>query len=270
MDPDKGMKIEGRLWLAKEERSLAGHGRIELLQRIAECGSISKAAKSLGMSYKAAWDAVDAMNNLAGEPLVERSTGGKGGGGTHLTVRGRRLIAAFRLIEEEHRRFLQSLGEHIEDFADTYQLIRRLNMKTSARNQFYGKVAEIKSGAVNDEIIIALQGSDRIVAVITQESTRHLGLEVGVDVVALVKAPWVIIAAEADGMKTSAQNRLSGAIVKLTHGAVNAEVVIQLPGGTTVCAVISNDSADELDLLEGKQVAAIFNASHVILGVPAY
>lgn len=264
------MRIEGRLWIAKEESNLAGHGRIDLLQRIAETGSISQAAKSMGMSYKAAWDAVDAMNNLAGEPLVERSTGGKGGGGTHLTARGKRLVAAFKLIEEEHRRFLQSLGENIEDFTDTYQLIRRLNMKTSARNQFYGKVAEIRSGSVNDEIVVALQGGDRIVAVITQESTRHLGLQTGADVVALIKAPWVMIADANDSMKLSAQNRLSGVIVKLARGAVNAEVVIQLPGGTTVCAMISNESADDLDLCEGKQAAAVFNASHVILGVPAY
>ncbi|OWW19466.1 TOBE domain-containing protein [Noviherbaspirillum denitrificans] len=270
MPPPNKMHIDGRLWIAKEESNLAGHGRVDLLQRIAETGSISQAAKSIGMSYKAAWDAVDAMNNLAGEPLVQRSTGGKGGGGTRLTARGERLVAAFRLIEEEHRRFLQALGENIDDFSDTYQLIRRLNMKTSARNQFYGKVADIRSGAVNDEVIVELQGGDRIVAVITQESTRHLGLRAGSDVVALIKAPWVMVAEASGNLRLSAQNRLAGTVVKLQRGAVNAEVVIQLAGGTTVCAIISNDSATELDLAEGKPAAAIFNASHVILGVPAY
>lgn len=264
------MHIEGRLWIARDEANLAGHGRVDLLQRIAETGSISQAAKSMGMSYKAAWDSVDAMNNLAGEALVERVTGGKGGGGTQLTERGKRLVAAFRLIEEEHQRFLRALGENIDDFTDTYQLIRRLNMKTSARNQFYGKVADLRSGAVNDEVIVELQGGDRITAVITQESTQHLGLKRGSDVVALIKAPWVIIADTGDSLKLSAQNRLSGTIVKLQRGAVNAEVILQLSGGTTVCAIISNDSAEELGLAEGKAATAIFNASHVILGVPAY
>lgn len=269
MSANEGMKIAGRLWIAKDESSLAGHGRIDLLQRIAETGSISQAAKSIGMSYKAAWDAVDAMNNLAGEALVERSTGGKGGGGTHLTARGQRLVAAFRLIEEEHRRFLHSLGENIEDFADTYQLIRRLNMKTSARNQFYGKVAAIKSGAVNDEIDVELAGGDHLFATITQESTRHLGLQPGSDVVALIKAPWVIVGDADEDIRLSARNRLTGTVVKLTPGAVNAEVIIQLRGGTTVCAVISNDSAASLELSVGKAASAIFNSSHVILGVPA-
>ncbi|HYC42312.1 MAG TPA: TOBE domain-containing protein [Noviherbaspirillum sp.] len=268
MPATKKMHLEGRLWIARDESNLAGHGRVDLLQRIAGTGSISQAAKSMGMSYKAAWDAVDAMNNLAGEPLVERVSGGKGGGGTRLTERGKRLVAAFRIIEEEHQRFLHALGENIDDFTGTYQLFRRLNMKTSARNQFYGKVAEIRSGAVNDEIAVELQGGDHIVAVITQESTRHLDLHPGSDVVALIKAPWVMVATE--NIRMSAQNRLSGTVVKLQHGAVNAEVIIQLAGGTTVCAIISNDSADELELAEGKPAAAIFNASHVILGVPGY
>jgi molybdate transport system regulatory protein len=269
METGKNMKIDGRLWIAREESNLAGRGRIDLLQRIAECGSISQAAKSIGMSYKAAWDAVDAMNNLAGEPLVQRNAGGKGGGGTLLTERGRRLVASFRLIEQEHRRFLESLGDNMEDFADTYQLIRRLNMKTSARNQFYGTVQAIKSGAVNDEIEIGLQGGDRIVATITQESTRHLGLQAGSEVVALIKAPWVLVGDASEDLKLSARNRLLGTVVKLTRGAVSAEVVVQLPGGSTVCAVISNESVDHLGLTPGCKASTIFNASHVILGVPA-
>ncbi|MGH8808825.1 MAG: TOBE domain-containing protein [Noviherbaspirillum sp.] len=267
MSAQKTMKIQGRLWFEQDDRSLAGRGRIDLLQRIADFGSISQAAKSIGMSYKAAWDAVDAMNNLSGAPLVERSTGGKGGGGTHLTERGRRLIASFKLIEDEHRRFLQSLSENIEDFADTYQLIRRLNMKTSARNQFYGKVSRIKSGAVNDEIEIELPGGDKIVAVITQESTQQLGLKIGSDAIALIKAPWVMLATGADDIKLSARNRLPGGVIKLTPGAVNAEVILQLRGGATMCAIVTNESVGELGLAEGKPATAIFNASHVIVGV---
>jgi len=268
MKTGKKMTIEGRLWLAQDDHSLAGHGRIDLLRRIDESGSISQAAKSIGMSYKTAWDAVDAMNNLSGAPLVERSTGGKGGGGTHLTERGKRLIASFRRIEQEHRRFLDALSADIEDFADTYQLIRRLNMKTSARNQFFGKVSRIERGAVNDEIEIELAGGDHIVAVITQASTRHLGLEIGSEAIALVKAPWVMLAAGAGDLRLSARNRLSGTVVELTPGAVNTEVILQLQGGNTLCAIVTDDSVQELALAAGKPATAFFNASHVIVGVP--
>lgn len=265
---DKRMKIEGRLWLAQGDHNLAGHGRIELLQRIAETGSISQAAKSIGMGYKTAWDAVDAMNNLAGAPLVERSTGGKGGGGTHLTERGKRLIASFRVIEQEHQRFLQALGEDIDDFADTYQLIRRLNMKTSARNQFFGKVSRIERGAVNDEIELELAGGDRIVAIITQASTEHLGLQTGSEAIALIKAPWVMLATGTDDLRLSARNRLPGSVVKLTPGAVNTEVIVQLQGGNTICATVTADSARDLELAEGRPATAFFSAAHVIIGVP--
>lgn len=263
------MKLEGRLWIASSGDPLAGPGRIDLLAAIAACGSISQAAKSLGISYKAAWDAVDAMNNLAGSALVERNTGGKGGGGTRLTARGERLVHTFRRIEAEHRRFLETLGEHIDDFADTYQIVQRLNMKTSARNQLYGRVAAIRVGAVNDEIEIALPGEDRLVATITGESTVHLGLQPGSEVIALIKAPSVIVTTGDTHLKLSAQNRLRGTVVRLVRGAVSAEVVIQLAGGSTVCAIVSLQGADELDLREGAAATAVFNGTHVILGVPA-
>lgn len=140
-------------------------------------------------------------------------------------------------------------------------------MKTSARNQFSGKVSQVKTGAVNDEIEITLTGGDKLVATITHESTLNLGLKVGAEAIALVKAPWVIVATDDQGIKLSARNQLSGKITKLTHGAVNAEVVIQLPGGNAVCAIITLDSATELGLAEGQPATAIFKASHVIVGV---
>ncbi|MFC5475262.1 TOBE domain-containing protein [Paraherbaspirillum soli] len=142
-------------------------------------------------------------------------------------------------------------------------------MKTSARNQFSGKVSQIKAGAVNDEIEIGLPGGDKLVAIITHESTTNLGLQVGGAAIALIKAPWVIVATGDTGIRLSARNQLAGTVSKLTLGAVNAEVTIQLAGGNAVCAIITLDSATELGLAEGKPATAIFKASHVIVGVPA-
>ncbi|PUA18746.1 molybdopterin-binding protein [Glaciimonas sp. PCH181] len=141
-------------------------------------------------------------------------------------------------------------------------------MKTSARNQFHGKVSHIKTGAVNDEIEIELPGGDKLVAIITSESTKNLGLQVGSSAIALIKAPWVIVATGVDGIRLSARNQLAGKVTKLVLGAVNAEVVIQLAGGNSVCAIITIDSATDLGLAEGEAATAIFKASHVIVGVP--
>lgn len=142
-------------------------------------------------------------------------------------------------------------------------------MKTSARNQFSGNVSNIKTGAVNDEIEIELPGGDKLVAIITHESTKHLGLQIGGAAIALIKAPWVIVATDNSGIKLSARNQLAGTVSKLRLGAVNAEVLIQLSGGNQVCAIITLDSVSELGLAEGQPATAIFKASHVIVGVPA-
>lgn len=105
---NKTIEIQGRVWLRNNGKSLLGKGRLELLRQIESTGSISKAARAMKMSYKSAWDAVDAMNNALGTPLVESASGGTKGGGSRLTLAGRRLIKEFELLEERHRKWLDA------------------------------------------------------------------------------------------------------------------------------------------------------------------
>ena len=140
-------------------------------------------------------------------------------------------------------------------------------MLTSARNQFRGKVIGIKTGAVNDEVAIKLPGGTELTAVITCTSTKNLGLAPGKDVIALIKAPWVILATDLNGIKLSARNQLTGTVTGVKTGAVNTEVTVKLAGGEELAAVITNESADTLKLAAGKPVTAIVKASHMILGV---
>ncbi|QGZ42050.1 molybdate transport system regulatory protein [Pseudoduganella flava] len=259
------LTIEGTLWLTAGGQHLGGADRIALLAAIAEHGSITRAAKAVGISYKGAWDAVDAMNNLAGAPLVERLAGGKGGGGTRLTARGAELVAQFRRYEEAHRRFVAQLGRQ-GDF--DLNVLQALNMKTSARNQFLGTVESLVPGAVNDEVVLRVVGGARIVAVVTRDSTASLGLAPGVQAFALVKASSVIVALEAEGMKLSARNQLAGTIARVVPGPVSADVTIALPGGGTIAATVTRASADEMALADGMPATALFKASSVIVGVP--
>lgn len=261
------IEVKGSLWMTVGEKSFGGPGRIDLLRRIAEYGSITQAAKSMKMSYKAAWDAIDQMNNLAGEPLVERMAGGKGGGSTRLTLRGRQLVENFHRIEEEHHRFVEQLSRQSEKIADDFLLIRRMGMKTSARNQFTGKVVRIQRGAVNDEVELEIVGGQRIVAILTHESTGNLGLQVGSEAFALVKASSVIIMTECENTRISARNSLHGKVSRLQVGAVNAEVVIELPGGGSIASIITNESVRNLKLAVGSEATAIFKASSVLVGV---
>jgi molybdate transport system regulatory protein len=139
--------------------------------------------------------------------------------------------------------------------ADDVALFTRFKMRTSARNQFFGTVTRVVPGAVNDEIELAIAGGQKIVAIVTRESTDNLAL-----------APGVMTAGE--GVRLSARNQLAGTVARLTRGAVNAEVVIALGGGGTVAATVTNESVDTLGLVEGLATTALFKASSVILGVP--
>ena len=260
-------KISGSLWLSKDDQSLAGRGRVDLLEKVGEFGSITRAAKAVNMSYKAAWDAIDTMNNLSDGPLVETAKGGKGGGGARLTEKGQRLVQVYKALEREHRKFLDALGQGIEDLDNYVSLLGRLFLRTSARNQFHGKVVCIRTGPVTAEVELAIGGGDKIVAVITRESVENLALRIGTEAWALIKAPWVIVAAEQPPLRTSARNRLCGVVSRLTEGEVDTEVVIQLDGGNTISAVITPDSARSLELAEGKRACAIFKASSVIIGL---
>ncbi|MGF6504809.1 TOBE domain-containing protein [Paraburkholderia sp. 32] len=271
--PRDALELGGSVWFQAGTQTLGGAARIALLAAIGETGSITSAAKAVGISYKGAWDAIDTMNNLAGEPLVVRLTGGKGGGGTTLTPRAMKLIETFRAVEREHRRFLERAGAAIgEGFATDWDLIGRIGVKTSARNQFYGTVSAIERGTVNDEVSLALPGGHTIVAVLTHESTEALGLAVGVAAFALIKASWVVLLVPGDGdrdapLSLSARNQLRGTVHSVKRGAVNAEVSLGLEGGAVVTAVVTNGSVDMLGLQEGASAVAVFKASSVILGV---
>ena len=256
--------VVSKLKIAKGRR----WDHLELLERIDATGSITAAASAMGMSYKAAWEAVEAINNLSEQPLVERKTGGQKGGGTTLTTYGRRVAGAYRRLEQEREQVLKKLAEVMDDFDEYYHLIRRFDMKTSARNQFLGTVKSIKLGAINAEVVMEIGGGDMLAAVITNESVNHLGLKIGSEAYALVKAPWVIVTTS-EGFKTSARNELHGTVVRCQEGAVNGEVIIELSGGKSVAAIVTNDSIKSLGLKEGVKAAALIKASHVILAVNA-
>jgi molybdate transport system regulatory protein len=99
--------LRGRVWIDGPEGTFFGHGRAVLLERIIEHGSITKAARSMDMAYRHAWDLVDSMNRQAKEPFVELATGGKGGGGARVTKAGERAIKMFWRFHEDLQAFLK-------------------------------------------------------------------------------------------------------------------------------------------------------------------
>jgi len=263
----RSTRVSGDLHLSGSEGGDISAKRIELLETIDTLGSISAAAKQLGISYRSAWDAVDEMNNMWDSPLVEKSPGGVHGGGTRLTAQGSELISGFKLMQQEYLRFIDGLSRELPDLKHFQQTFRRLSMRTSARNQFQGKVTMISAGPINSEVTLALNERDHITAIITRESVEHLGLSLGSEAYALIKASFIILAPADEGCISSARNCLCGTLRELRHGAVNSEAIIELEGGKTLTAIVTEESAKAMDLEPGSPVCALIKASHIILGV---
>ncbi|HEY0502037.1 MAG TPA: TOBE domain-containing protein [Lysobacter sp.] len=261
------MRILSSLTLEARHGAFGSQRWMELLTALGSEASIAAAARQVGLSYKAAWDAVEAMNNLADAPLVERVVGGKGGGGTCLTPEGQRLVATWREVKAENARFIESLNARIANASDELSIIGRFAMLTSARNHLSGLVSRVTTGAVNDEVELELSGGGKIVAIVTRESAERMGLAVGGRAIALVKASSVIVGTDLEGVRLSTRNQLPGTVTRVVPGAVNTEVVIGIAGGNSIAAIVTNASAAQLELAEGIAATALFKASSVILAV---
>ena len=164
-------KIDGRFWLTNNGEYFAGRGRIELLKHIKETGSIARAAKVMKMSYKAAWDSVDAMNKMTGQTLVIRTSGGRDGGGSKITDAGLEFIERYDKYTETFEKVLSIIDNNpdIESFVNSFDI------KSSADNSFNGKVLSINEGAVYS--IVEIDGlSFKIYASISKSSIERMGL----------------------------------------------------------------------------------------------
>lgn len=262
------MTIEATVTLKSANIPGVGRDRIRLLQAVAREGSITAGAKAVGLTYKAAWDALDAMANLFGQPLLETRTGGRAGGGARLTQTGAKIIETFGRLEAEMARVVRELEPDLaRSGISPLNLFSGFFMRTSARNALRGKVTGIASDALNAEIAVAVSDDTTIYALITRESMRDLGLCVGREAIVLIKAPFVMIAPGGEPPATSARNCVRGLVKRRDISAVNAEIVLDIGGGKSLAATITAHSATALDLTPGKLACALFDAAHVIIAI---
>jgi molybdate transport system regulatory protein len=265
----KANRMIGRFGVDLDAGSFLGDTRIRLLEAIERCGSISQAAKEVPLSYKAAWDAVDAMNNLAEHPLVERAVGGRHGGGTLLTDYGRRVVSLYRAMEAEYQLALDRVtaslaGTESAEPQALRRLMRSVGVTPSARNQFVGPVTSLRAGEVTYEVGIRFDGMNEIVAQVSREGAEQLHLNLGRELHAWVNSSAVILMTD-EHLRISARNQLWGEVQRIHEGPVSVDVVLALPAGRTVSALITRESLHELGLCEGMRACAIFKASSVML-----
>jgi len=259
------VEIEGRIWFKKEGKNLLGNGRVELLEKIDEFGSISKASKAMKMSYKAAWDMVDAMNNLSDEPLVEKVTGGKNGGGTQVTKVGKELINTFKKFKEFYKALLLEVDEEELSSDNHLSLIRKLHMKSSSRNMITGYIKEFSTAEYNTKVELSISEDTSLFAIIPTATFIDMHLQEGDKVFALVQESSIMLStAQLHGI--SARNMTKSTISALKTDSVSTEVKLSI-GKNTLTSAISNESLESLHLEIGQEIYAIIKATDIIISI---
>ncbi|MES2613428.1 MAG: TOBE domain-containing protein [Pseudomonadota bacterium] len=237
--------------------------RIAILREIGAGGSISQAARAVGVSYKAAWQALDTLTNLAGTSLVDRAVGGSGGGGAQLTDAGHQLLAAADAMAEARSAVLARWEGQAGPAA------ARLAVRTSMRNQWpctvqrleaLGQIVRVHLGRIEDGADAAF-----LSARITRESAELLGLAPGLVVQALCKATAVRVerAAAAQPSPEPGVCRLPAKAVRVVRGETGDEVSAELTGGLQMVGFAAPDSG----LRAGSRVLLVVEDNAVVIAL---
>lgn len=237
--------------------------RLEVLRRIGATGSISQAARETGISYKAAWQAIDTLTSLSGAALVERSVGGSGGGGARITPQGLQLLA---LADELARAREAVLARHAGGAPGT-ALGARLGVQTSMRNQIPATVLAVEPQAKGDPqvgIRLHTEGGHELVSSITRESADLLGLKPGLPVLLLCKATAVQVMSEA--AVPADHGLLPGKVLRVTRGQLRDEVTLALAGGATWTGFADHPFARR----KGQTAVATVAGSALVIALPGH
>lgn len=253
------MPIEDSTPLTHTLVDTASDKRLEVLRRVGQTGSISQAAREVGISYKAAWQAIDTLTNLAGVALVDRSVGGAGGGGAHLTAAGVQLLDAARQMDAARREVLARFS------GGAAQALPGASLRTSMRNNLPCEVVELQFARPGEPMVrvrLALPAGAQLAASITRESAELLGLQPGLPVLALCKATAVSVT-EGQTPARAQGNLLAGRVARLSRGGLRDEVVVSLAGDLQLVGF-----ADQPNLLRnGATVSACLDENAVVLAL---
>jgi molybdate transport system regulatory protein len=229
--------------------------RIEILRLVGDSGSISQAAREAGVSYKAAWQAIDTLTNLAGGVLVQRAVGGAGGGGALITDAGKHLLAVAAQLAESRRQVLAAAAAPAAGL--------HTGLRTSMRNQFPCRVDRLETTGQTVRVFLRLPDQSQLVSRITKASAELLGLKKDLAVLALFKATAVVVTARA-ASRTPGQ-QLSGKAQRISRGASGDEVSLLLDAGLQLVGFAAAGSG----IKAKTPVSALIDESAVVIALSA-
>ena len=258
------MKIDGRFWLTKDDKSFLGRGRIELLHKIIQTGSINAAAKEMKMSYKAAWERLNSMNALADKPILQRQTGGKGGGGTTLTEYAYELIKTYERLDELHRQFINRFSEAGENPELLANILNRTFLTTSARNQIPATITHIAVDNLSSIITMRLFNKTEIFSSITSKSVQSMNLHVKGEIYAIIKSSDIKISVNKPA-ETLHVNVLEGVITALESTDTHIELTVQTDEKTQLVSLMTKNLSPAFSI--GEKVYALIGYENILIGL---
>jgi len=233
--------------------------RIEILRQVGQGGSISQAAREAGVSYKAAWQAIATLTNLAGAALVTRAVGGAGGGGARLTAAGAQLLEAARQMDSARLDVLARFS------GGAAQALSGAGLRTSMRNLLPCHVTQLQAPQPEDpmvRVVLCLPEGGQIISAITRESAELLALQPGLALLALCKATAVTVCAGRLPPRPH-RNQLSGRVARLSRGSLRDEVVLSMPGDLQLVGFAARPSR----LRVGSRATACLEENAVVLAL---
>lgn len=215
--------------------------RIDVLQRIKQFGSISEAARSAGISYKAAWQAIETLSALAGEPLVEKSVGGNTGGGARITPAGEAVLEASAALNKVRNQILSDIqaGE-----SPKLAALASVALRMSIRNIIPCVIEDIHGGMSMCKVKMKVCEGQYLRSSVTLESRQLLDLQVGKSVLALFKASAATVSK--DKPEDVSRCFLFGQVSRLPQKDKGGEVTLRLPNGLNVVGFIRGNHGLEV------------------------
>ena len=233
--------------------------RIDLLRAIEQSGSLSQAAKQIGISYKTAWDAINEINQLAPKPFLITATGGKNGGGTKLSAYAVRFIQLYDLLTQLQYKAFNILNDDNIPLDDILKITAKLSLQTSARNQIYGSVSSIEATHIAGLVKVKLNDNQtELKAYITQQSIERLKLNIDKTVLLLIKAPLI----ELNNLN---ENKLIVKVEKIVTDGQLSEISFSLPSGIMLYASKATNEVNQLKLIEGQLTTISIHPQHIIV-----
>ncbi|CUV65620.1 N-terminal domain of molybdenum-binding protein, putative transcriptional regulator ModE [Sulfurovum sp. enrichment culture clone C5] len=256
------IELDGRFWLNVNGKAFLGGGRVELLKKIDEIGSIHSASKAMKMSYKAAWDTLKQMSELSKEPLLDKQIGGKGGGGTKLTPYAKEMIATFEKFDKLHREFINRFKEAGDSPAKLQAILNRTFLTTSARNQFLCDVVDIKSNDISSKITLSFKEKTIFISTITTKSLQNMGIQKGQNIYAIIKSNDIKITNSLSGHEG---NAIKGKVSYVNQNENGSEIGLKTDDDFVLVAL--NNTNEVSNLIVGMEAYGVFGSENILIGI---